>query len=101
MRLNRLDLMKYGHFEDCRLDFPAAPVDFHLILGSNEAGKSTTLAAVTDFLFGFEKSTPYAFRFDNALLRVGAVGEDGGAALELRCREGPELRPSARSLTSA
>lgn len=88
MRLGRLDLLKYGHFEDHRLAFPAAEVDFHLILGSNEAGKSTTLAAVTDLLFGFERTTPYSFRFDNALLRVGASVEEGGRAIELRRRKG-------------
>ena len=88
MRIARLDLLQYGHFDACRLAFPAAPLDLHVVFGANEAGKSTTRAAVTDLLFGFGKTTPYAFRFDNALLRVGAALDEAGATLELKRRKG-------------
>ena len=61
MRFSQLSLIKYGHFEGCELNFPLDAADFHLIFGANEAGKSTTLAAVGDLLFGFPKSTPVRF----------------------------------------
>jgi len=41
MRFQRLDLIKYGKFSNRSVDFPAAKQDFHLIVGPNEAGKST------------------------------------------------------------
>ena len=76
MRFSRLSLERYGRFEDCTLDFrPGAP-DLHVVFGANEAGKSTTLSAVSDLLFGFEQRSPFNFRFDYPLLRVGAVLED-------------------------
>ena len=88
MRLRRLSLHRYGHFAGCDLDFPHAEKDFHLIFGNNEAGKSTTLSAVSDLLFGFPHSTAYDFRFDAPLLRVGATLEHAGQTLALRRRKG-------------
>ena len=57
MRLNRLDLTRYGKFTDRSLDFGApAPgkADLHIVYGPNEAGKSTALSAFLDLLFGIE-----------------------------------------------
>jgi uncharacterized protein YhaN len=88
MRFARLSLLKYGHFDNCTLEFPRADSDFHLIGGANEAGKSTTLAAVTDLLFGFSRTTPYDFRFDAPLLRIGATLESGAETHELKRRKG-------------
>jgi uncharacterized protein YhaN len=88
MRFSRLSLHRYGHFADCDLDFPRGEKDFHLIFGSNEAGKSTTLSAVGDLLFGFPRSTAYDFRFAASLLRVDATLEHAGQTLALRRRKG-------------
>jgi uncharacterized protein YhaN len=88
MRFSRLSLHRYGHFAGCDLDFPRGEMDFHLIFGSNEAGKSTTLSAVGDLLFAFPKSTAYDFRFAAPLLRVGATLEHAGQTLMLRRRKG-------------
>lgn len=81
MRFSELQLLRYGRFEDCRLAFPDQPTDLHVIFGPNEAGKSTTMSAVGDLLFGFPHISPYDFRFDNKLLRVGAVIEGEGGQL--------------------
>ena len=74
MRLDRLDLVRYGKFTDRSLDF-AAPVpgrpDFHLVYGPNEAGKSTLFSAYLDLLFGIEKSSAYGFLHPYNLMRVG------------------------------
>ena len=48
MRFHRLDLFKYGKFSDRSVEFPAAKQDFHLIVGPNEAGKSTLRSAIVD-----------------------------------------------------
>ncbi|MEA2998617.1 MAG: hypothetical protein QOK17_450 [Sphingomonadales bacterium] len=88
MRFARLQLLKYGHFDGCDLDFPAADLDLQIVFGPNEAGKSTTMAAVSDLLFGFGGRTNYDFQHDQQLLRVGAVLECDGAELICRRRKG-------------
>jgi uncharacterized protein YhaN len=88
MRLIRLALERYGAFTDRTVTFrPDARL--HVVLGANEAGKSTALAAVTDLLFGFEKTTRYAFLHDMPLLRLGAEVEAAdGRRLAFRRRKG-------------
>lgn len=88
MRFRELKLLRYGRFEDCNLPFESSASDLQLIYGPNEAGKSTTLEAVGDLLFGFGRTTRFAFRFDQQLLRVGAVIEDDGESFEVRRRKG-------------
>jgi uncharacterized protein YhaN len=75
MRLDRLDLTRYGKFTDYIIDFGERIVgqpDIHLIYGPNEAGKSTALAAFLDLLFGIEFRTRYNFLHDNRTMRIGA-----------------------------
>jgi len=88
MRLSELQLIRYGHFEDCRLRFPPGDRDLQILFGPNEAGKSTTMAAVGDLLFGFPHITQYDFRFDRQLLRVGGVLTANGADLAIRRKKG-------------
>ncbi len=88
MRLRQLSLRKYGHFDGCDLLFPQGPMDFHLIYGPNEAGKSTTMSAVQDLLFGFPHAKAYHFRFDATLLRVGASLDTGHGTLAVQRRRG-------------
>lgn len=88
MRFAELHLIRYGQFEDCRLDFPNAPADLHVVYGPNEAGKSTTMAAIADLLFGFPHAVGYDFRFDKLLLRVGGVIEGGASPLICRRKRG-------------
>ena len=88
MRLTRLDLLKYGAFESRSLTLrPDAKL--HVIFGANEAGKSSTLAAVSDLLFGFPSRTPYDFRFKASELRLaGEVASRAGARLAFVRRKG-------------
>lgn len=88
MRFSRLSLERYGRFQDCELNFRSGNPDLHIIYGANEAGKTTSLAAVTDLLFGFLPRSPYNFLFDYALLRVGATLEDEGRMLACRRKKG-------------
>ncbi|RZL85574.1 MAG: chromosome segregation protein SMC, partial [Sphingomonas sp.] len=101
MRFASLALERYGHFEGCELTFrPGAP-DLHVVYGANEAGKTTSMAAVSDLLFGFPTRSPYNFRYDYTLLRVGAVLEDDGRTLACRRKKGTAgtlLGPDDRAL---
>ena len=90
MRLDRLDLVRYGKFTDRSLDFgtarPGKP-DFHLVHGPNEAGKSTLFSAYLDLLFGIEKSSAYGFLHPYALMRVGgrlSIGTEHHEAYRLK-----------------
>ena len=69
MRLDRLDLLAYGHFTNrAPLDF-SPPALLHVVYGPNEAGKSTTLAAVSDLLYGYKaKDHPYTFLHQQPVL---------------------------------
>lgn len=88
MRFAQLNLEKYGRFEDRILEFRSGTSDLHLIYGANEAGKSTSMAAVTDLLFGIPLRSPYNFRFDYPLLRIGALLEEDGRQIAVRRRKG-------------
>ncbi len=81
MRIERLGLTRYGRFTDHGLDFGRKPsgADFHLVYGPNEAGKSTTLAAWLDLLYGIGTQSPYSFLHPYATMRIDAVLEMGGA----------------------
>ena len=43
MRIQRLDLLRYGRFTATHLALPASNSDIHIVFGPNEAGKSTAL----------------------------------------------------------
>lgn len=88
MRFARLHFLKYGNFDDRELRFPKAERDFQLIIGQNEAGKTTALDAVTDLLFGFPHAKTQHYRFDANLLRVGAEIENGNETIEIQRKRG-------------
>ncbi|MCI4663771.1 MAG: AAA family ATPase [Neomegalonema sp.] len=75
MRFRRIELSRFGHFEDVALEIDATR-PLTVIYGANEAGKSTLLQAMSDLLFGFKQNAPYAnFRFEYNKLRIGAEVE--------------------------
>ncbi|MGZ8227605.1 MAG: AAA family ATPase [Methylococcaceae bacterium] len=82
MRFNRLDLIKYGKFSDRSVEFPVAKQDFHLIVGPNEAGKSTLRSAIVDLLFGIPARSLLSFLHPLNELRLGASISNSSGALE-------------------
>ena len=88
MRLRQLSLIRYGKFTDRLLELPAAAQDIHLIVGPNEAGKSTSRSAISDLLFGIPLRTPLAFMHPMPELRLGGVLEQAGANLEFQRSKG-------------
>ena len=87
MRLDQLDLTRYGRFTDRSLTFaPPAPgkPDLHIIYGPNEAGKSTLFSAWLDLLFGIPTRSPYGFLHTGPNMLIGASLTHGDARLELK-----------------
>ena len=98
MRIERLDLTRFGHFTDHVLDFgPGSEdgngnengsgettADLHVIYGANEAGKSTTLEALGDLLFGMPLRSPHGFLHEYKAMEIGARVRQKGKVLELR-----------------
>ncbi len=86
MRLRRLDLTRFGHFNDHSIDLgPAVPgaSDFHIIYGPNEAGKTTLMEAYLRLIYGFPMRDSYGFKHPLNTLQVGGLVEIGGAGTEL------------------
>jgi len=96
MRINRLDLHRYGKFTDCSLTLPAAPCDFHMLVGANEAGKSTIRAAILDLLFGIEARSTYDFLHPRSELRLAGSITHAADSLDFQ-----RLRKSSKSLLDA
>lgn len=69
MRIDRLDLKAYGPFSGRSLDLSGPGV--HLVIGPNEAGKSTTLTAIGDALFGFPHQNAARFVHEKLGLELG------------------------------
>ncbi|MDP2784469.1 MAG: AAA family ATPase [Sulfurimicrobium sp.] len=92
MRITRLDLLRYGKFTDKSVLLPSAAKDFHLIVGPNEAGKSTLRNAVQDLLFGIETRSRYNFLHPHSEMRLGALIEHGDDRLDF-------IRTKARTKT--
>lgn len=95
MRFEKLTLKNYGIFPERRLDLSGDP-GLTIVHGPNEAGKSTCLAAISDFLFGIPHNSPYGSVFGYPQMRLEAVLQSAdGKRLELRRRKG-----KAKTLTT-
>jgi len=87
MRLRRLDLTRYGKFTDYSIDFGehvAGRPDLHIVYGLNEAGKSTSLSAYLDLLFGIEERTKFGFLHQGKAMEIGAGLEFDGQVQEFK-----------------
>lgn len=71
MRIRELNLIRYGKFTDRRVELPFSERDIHVIVGPNEAGKSTVRSAIGDWLFGIPMRTSLAFLHPMPELRIG------------------------------
>jgi len=80
MRIERLSLDFFGHFTGKVLDFGKAgkASDFHVIYGSNEAGKTTVMEAYLRLFYGFPHREPYGFQHQRQNLRVSGLLDIGG-----------------------
>ena len=72
MRLNELSFEKYGCYSERTITIPEN-AGLTVVYGLNEAGKSTCLEAIGDFLFGIPKSSPRGDTYGYPSMRIGAV----------------------------
>ncbi|MFN7769170.1 MAG: AAA family ATPase [Planctomycetaceae bacterium] len=89
MQFLEIEFLKFGCFTNARLDFGLAGPRLHVIHGPNEAGKSTALRGLTDFLYGIPNRSTDNFQHKNNELRIGArLVDDGGRMLRWIRRKG-------------
>ncbi|MDO9574794.1 MAG: AAA family ATPase, partial [Candidatus Contubernalis sp.] len=88
MRFNNVNLKAFGFFSDHKLEFEK-DINFHIIYGLNEAGKSTLLRAITDVLYGIPHNTQDAFWYSPSDLKIEAVIQHSdGRILQFTRRKG-------------
>ena len=86
MRIARFTLDAFGPFTDTGFVFENQPL--HLIYGPNEAGKSSTLRALTAWLYGFPERTTDNFLHANPRLCVsGTLENERGDTLRFSRRK--------------
>ncbi len=89
MRLLRLDLLAYGPFTGRTLPLDEGRFGLHVIVGPNEAGKSSALRALHCLFYGIPTQCSDAFVHAYPQLRIGAVLQDEqGNPLHLIRRKG-------------
>jgi len=71
MRIKTLTLARFGMFTDVKLEF--LPSGVTVIVGENEAGKTTAMEAMRQFFFGMPVRSGYAYIHALQNLRVGAL----------------------------
>lgn len=88
MRIDRIDLIRYGHFVNREIEFPLTKPDYYLIYGDNEAGKSTLLRGISALFFGVPTRTPDVHSCKGSELRIGATISDCEKHFRFRRRKG-------------
>jgi len=89
MQFLEIEFLKFGCFTDTRLDLGPGGPRLHVIHGPNEAGKSTALRGLTDFLYGIPNRSTDNFLHKNSELRIGArLLDDAGHQQRFLRRKG-------------
>ena len=89
MRIDSLRLLAFGPFTDHVIDLSGGREGLHLLYGPNEAGKSTTLRALRQLLYGIPARSGDGFLHPYAKLRIGAeLRRSDGQRLSLVRRKG-------------
>jgi uncharacterized protein YhaN len=97
VRLESIDLIRFGHFSGHKVELPIRQPDYYLIYGDNEAGKSTLLRGISALFFGVPVKTPDVHSCKGPELRIGGTISDGSTRLSFRRRKGASgtlLNPS-------
>lgn len=85
MRLLDLHIKRYGHFSDQHVQLEGDGLQ--LLVGPNEAGKTTLLEFIREMLFGFAERNPYDFG-EGRLEGLAGMRLSSGQMLELRRHKG-------------
>ncbi len=82
MRIERLDLTRFGGFTDRSIDLSGDGV--HVIVGANEAGKTTAMVAIRQLLYGIPPQSQHDYLHSYQEMRIGAcLRVDGGSRREV------------------
>jgi uncharacterized protein YhaN len=92
VRIERLDLTRFGGFTDRSLDLSAEGV--HVIVGANEAGKTTAMAAIQQLLYGIPVQSVHDYLHSYQDMRIGARIRAGDGV----CHEIVRLKRNANAL---
>ena len=94
MRVDQLRLIAFGPFTDATLDLSAGQQGFHLVYGTNEAGKSSALRALRYVLFGIPERSSDNFVHPYPRMRIGAaIRRADGRIMECVRRKGRDPSP--------
>lgn len=89
MKILQLNMLAFGPFSGQTLDFEKGDASLHVVYGPNEAGKSSSLRALRQWLYGIPHNCSDNFIHANPNLRIGGVLVDSkGKKLEFIRRKG-------------
>ncbi|NHZ78213.1 AAA family ATPase [Massilia sp. CCM 8695] len=89
MKLRELHLTAFGPFTDRKLDFGSAGQNVVFVHGPNEAGKSSTLRAISDLRFGIPQLSRDNFVHEHRDMLLGGVLVDrNGKSYHIMRRKG-------------
>jgi uncharacterized protein YhaN len=88
VKILNLDLTAYGPFTGKRLNFAEGGANLHIVYGANEAGKSCTLRALSNALYGIPQDTKDAFLHLYDDLRIGLTLNSDKDAIQVVRRKG-------------
>ena len=74
MRITRLHLTRFGMFTD--VEFSLLPHGVNVVVGANEAGKTTAMAAIQQLLYGIPVRSAQGYIHGLSNLRIGATLQD-------------------------
>jgi uncharacterized protein YhaN len=88
VKILSLDLIAYGPFTGKSLNFEEGGANLHIVYGANEAGKSCTLRALSNALYGIPQDTKDAFLHLYDDLRIGLTLDSAQGAIQVVRRKG-------------
>lgn len=83
MRFNQFSLTRFGKFTDQHIDLPQRKNDMHIVVGPNEAGKSTFQTAIAELLFGIDTRSPFNFIHEHRDMALAAELRHGEESLQV------------------
>ena len=89
MKIQSLHLTAFGHFSNKVLDLSRGKEGLHIIYGPNESGKSSSLRALRQVLFGIPAKSTDNFKHSHPDLRIGiCLKHSDGSLLKAVRRKG-------------
>ena len=86
MRIDELHLIAFGPFSGNIVNLSGGNAGLHIVFGQNESGKSSSLRALRQVLYGIPPKSTDNFKHAHPDMRIGAVlrASDGGVLKVLR-----------------